>query len=118
MTEVPGDQVGQGLECLCKTLDSSSKVWVHSEEFEQGSKTVYVTHREAHPEPFPWRVGKHIGAATTENSTDVSQKTKNRVAIRFSHSLVAQRLTKPTRIHEDAGSITGLAQWVKDPALQ
>ena len=50
--------------------------------------------------------------------TCVSLARRLHVEVRlFGVPFVAQVLTNPTRIHVDAGSTPGLAQWVKDPTL-
>ena len=51
------------------------------------------------------------GAATRKNSMEVPQKIKNW------GSPCGTEETNLTRNHEVVGSIPGLAQWVKDPAL-
>ena len=42
---------------------------------------------------------------------------KENIKLSFRSSGCGTAETNPARIHEDAGLIPGLAQWVKDPAL-
>ena len=46
---------------------------------------------------------------------EIEEKIAKEISLRSSHCGAAE--TNPTNIHEDAGSILGLAQWVGDRVL-
>ena len=56
-------------------------------------------------------------AKRQKNKTKQNKTNKPRKKTKVGVPVVAQWLTNPTRNHEVAGLILGLAQWVKDLAL-
>ena len=65
--------------------------------------------------PLAWEPPYATGAA--QRNGKKTKKQTNKQTWTPGVPIVAQRLTNPTRNHEVAGLIPGLAQWVKDLVL-
>ena len=68
----------------------------------------------------PRKMSSHFGRTKKQITQKATTETLNQsygYKKKRTVSLVAQWLTNPTRIHEDEGSLPGLAQWVRDLVL-